>query len=123
MLKVEKTKQWLSLFCLLIGYFLNINLVAAEEQDPSIPDKKVPQNKITNKKAIVIETRVTGSQEQPKVLYIMPWQGIKKPIKINGNKRVLVMPTFQPINPKEFKKQVSSYYQKSNSASDNTKEN
>ena len=66
-----------------------------------------------NKDAIVIETQVMGSQEQPKVLYIMPWQGIKKPIEIKGSKRILVMPTFQPINPKEFKKQVSSYHQKS----------
>jgi len=75
-------------------------------------DEKISSQKM-NKESIVIETKVTGSQEQPKVLYIMPWQGVKKPIEIKGNKRVLVMPKFQPINPKKFKKQVSSYYKQS----------
>jgi len=70
--------------------------------------------KNSNKKAtIVIQSQVRGSQEQPKVIYIMPWHGVNKPININNRQHQLVLPVFKPINPKVFRKQVQQFYQKS----------
>ena len=71
-----------------------------------------PNNDTTEKAAkntLTIESKVTGSQEQPKVLYIMPWQGIAKPISIKDKKTQLTMPEFKPINPKAFKKEVREF--------------
>ena len=60
-------------------------------------------------KPMVIESRIKGSQEQPNVLYIMPWQGVKSPITVKGKEMQLVMPEFRPINPKVFKQQVTTF--------------
>lgn len=83
-----------------------------------LPLKEVTQQKSMNKtkvmssdsSKIIINSQIKGSQEQPRVLYIMPWQGIKKPIIMDGTKRALVMPKFHPINPKQFKQQVRDYH-------------
>lgn len=61
-------------------------------------------------KPLVIESQVKGSQEQPNVIYIMPWQGIEEPIMIEGNKQKISLPNFKPINPKVFKKQAALFY-------------
>lgn len=59
---------------------------------------------------VVIETQVKGSQEQPTVIYILPWQGIDTPVIIEGEHSKIAMPNFKPINPKQFKKQASQLY-------------
>mgnify|MGYP007022669930 CR=1 FL=1 len=70
----------------------------------------------TSKKSpLVINSQVKGSQEQPNVIYIMPWQGIENPIRIEGNIQKFVLPHFNPINPKSFKKQARNFY-KANSS-------
>jgi len=63
-------------------------------------------------KPIIIQSQVKGSQEQSKVIYIMPWQGIDKPISITTHQRERVLPTFKPINPTLFRKQVDHFYHK-----------
>ncbi|MCT8987186.1 hypothetical protein [Shewanella phaeophyticola] len=68
-----------------------------------------PNTTAVNNKPVVIESQVTGSQEQPKVLYIMPWQGITHPIDINNNDMQLTLPEFKPINPKAFRQQVRDF--------------
>jgi hypothetical protein len=81
-----------------------VSIVQAEEvkPNPETSSKIVP-------KTLTIESKVTGSQEQPKVLYIMPWQGIANPITIKEQKIQLTMPEFKPINPKRFKKEVRDF--------------
>ena len=59
----------------------------------------------SNTSPLIIESQVKGSQEQPKVIYITPWQGIEAPIIIEGNTPKINMPQFKPINPKKFKQQ------------------
>ena len=59
---------------------------------------------------VVIETQVKGSQEQPTVIYILPWQGIDTPVIIEGEHSKIAMPNFKPINPKQFKKQATQLY-------------
>jgi hypothetical protein len=70
----------------------------------------VKKNSISKKAPLVINSQVKGSQEQPNVIYIMPWQGIDNPISIEGNTQKIVLPHFKPINPKSFKKQVKVFY-------------
>jgi hypothetical protein len=65
--------------------------------------------KPASSKPVVIQSQVTGSQEQPKVLYIMPWQGINNPIDINNKGMRLTLPEFRPINPKVFRQQVRNF--------------
>jgi hypothetical protein len=81
-----------------------VSIAHAEEVKPNT-DKTLK----TEKKTLTIESKVTGSQEQPKVLYIMPWQGIANPITIKDQKTQLTMPEFKPINPKIFRKQVRDF--------------
>jgi len=76
--------------------------VAATEVQKITPSKTAP---------LVIESQVKGSQEQPNVIYIMPWQGIANPISIEGNQQKIVLPHFKPINPKLFKQQATLFYQ------------
>jgi hypothetical protein len=69
------------------------------------------QNKASNIKEIkteplIIQSQVKGSQEQPNVIYIMPWQGIDQVIEVKGKARTIKLPHFKPINPKIFKEQV-----------------
>ena len=88
-----------------------------EISDTAINTKKSAKtitNKNTNKitkttKPLVIQSQVKGSQEQPNVIYIMPWQGIENPISIENNQRKISLPTFKPVNPKTFKAQVALF--------------
>ena len=61
---------------------------------------------------LVIESQVKGSQEQPNVIYIMPWQGVDQVIEVKGKKRTINLPHFKPINPKLFKQQVRFFANK-----------
>ncbi|WP_153912800.1 hypothetical protein [Shewanella sp. TC10] len=63
----------------------------------------------TANKPLLIESKVTGTQEQPKVLYIMPWQGITNPIAIQDKNMQITLPEFRPINPKHFQKEVREF--------------
>ena len=90
---------------ILTVFFMGVvSIVQAEEiKPPAETLSKIVQ------KTVTIESKVTGSQEQPKVLYIMPWQGIANPITIKDQKTQLTMPEFKPINPKVFKKEVRDF--------------
>ena len=79
---------------------------------PSLAQDSAQKNEtnIVNRAPLVIESQVKGSQEQPNVIYIMPWQGIENPVIIEGGKQKINMPHFKPINPKAFKQQSSNFY-------------
>ena len=76
-------------------------------QTPQVIEKSTTKQSVT----VTIESQVKGSQEQPNVIYIMPWQGISHPVTIKDNKHEVVLPQFKPITPKIFKQQLNSYYQ------------
>jgi hypothetical protein len=107
----EKVNMKILISCTLLIIFLlstAANIFAAEVKSEIEP---VPNPKVKGKtqQILTIESKVTGSQEQPKVLYIMPWQGITNPITIKDKEVQLTMPKFQPINPKMFKKEVRDF--------------
>jgi hypothetical protein len=75
----------------------------------------INKNNLSKKVPLVINSQVKGSQEQPNIIYIMPWQGIENPIRIEGNMDKISLPHFKPINPKLFRKQARLFYKESSS--------
>ena len=88
--------------CSLVAFILSLP-VTGEELKPTVTAH-------ANKTPVVIETQVKGSQEQPKVIYIMPWQGIETPVIIDTDNPKITLPNFKPINPKQFKQQSALFY-------------
>ncbi len=88
------------------------------EASSSLSDKqltlRVAAKERANKssKTLIIESQVSGSQEQPKVIYIMPWQGINEAITLDDRPNKLDMPKLHLINPKQFKLQTRPLYNK-----------
>ena len=94
--KVKMNKIILS--ALLSLLMLNpLNVVQAEEDIEKAESTKKSMG--NSQKRLTIESKITGSQEQPKVLYIMPWQGITNPITIKDKEMQLTLPNFKPIHP------------------------
>lgn len=82
---------------------------------------KAPNKNINSNTApLVIQSQVKGSQEQPKVIYIMPWQGVDKVIAVKGKQRTIKLPHFKPINPRDFRNQVRLFVNKSPSTNAET---
>ncbi len=85
---------------------------------PSLSDKqiflraKAKEGANKSSKTLIIESQVSGSQEQPKVIYIMPWQGINEAITLDDRPNKLDMPKLHLINPKQFKHQTRALYNK-----------
>lgn len=52
---------------------------AAEKKSPSESDKNSSDKKMVREANINLQTTVTGNQEQPRVMYILPWQSPLSP--------------------------------------------
>lgn len=61
---------------------------------------------------LIIQSQVKGTQEQPNVIYIMPWQGVEQIIEVKGKKRTIKLPKFDPVHPSAFKSQVITFANK-----------
>jgi hypothetical protein len=77
--------------------------------EESKPLESVKQK--AKKSTYVIETLVQGSQEQPNVIYITPWQDNEGAINIQGQSLPVVLPKPMPVTPKVFKKKLHQYEQ------------
>ena len=95
-----------ALFYLLIFSVLIYALDVMGEENDDKSSSPAPSDKST---LVTIETKVTGSQEQPKVLYIMPWQGVTAPISVQGKNMHLALPQFSPIHPETFKNETRAF--------------
>ena len=93
-----KPTTYYVLLALLFGCIFSVKISASEVKKAK---KMLP--------TVTINSKIKGSQQQPKVLYIMPWQGIKTPIVVKGKAMHLTLPSFKPINPKVFKQQISDF--------------
>ncbi|MGJ8693672.1 MAG: hypothetical protein ACSHW0_14490 [Thalassotalea sp.] len=109
-LSMLKTKECLLSGLRLIGVLTLLftsSVVLAQEKN----DNELTAKKSTKKTAYVIETLVQGSQEQPNVIYITPWQEQEKTVTIEGQSLQISLPELTPVNPKAFKKKLHRYYQ------------
>lgn len=103
-------------FNMLLGT-LSLALVCFAAQAQQAP--KAESKKVTSKNTpatYVIETQVQGSQEQPKVIYITPWQELNSTLNIEEHELRIRLPALAPINPKVFRDNVNSYYQQQKSS-------
>ena len=64
---------------------------------------------------VVLRSTVTGNQEQPKVLYLVPWQQAETPDLIYQPLQSVVEGVFETVDRDEFLRELS-YQQKINSA-------
>ncbi|MBO9488841.1 hypothetical protein J7384_00535 [Endozoicomonas sp. G2_1] len=85
-----------------------INPVYAQQQEQEQEKSEVSQ--AVKVSGYVIESQVQGSQEQPKVLYITPWQELASVVDIDDPELAIRLPAFKPIMPKAFKQKVQAYY-------------
>lgn len=60
---------------------------------------------------VVLRSTVVGNQEQPKVLYIVPWQQAEKPELIYQPLQSLVDGVFEEVDREEFLRELD-YQQK-----------
>jgi hypothetical protein len=51
---------------------------------------------------VQIETRVTGNQEQPKTIFILPWQSPVSVIRIPGQPLPQQLPALSPLDRQQF---------------------
>jgi len=90
-----------------------VNSVTDKQAVTKINEAKSTATKSTQVKSskapVIIRSQVKGSQEQPNVIYILPWQGVNKVIEVEGKQRTIKLPEFQPINPRKFKQQVKQF--------------
>lgn len=56
---------------------------------------------------VVLRSTVTGNQEQPKVLYIVPWQQADGPGSLYRPLQSLVNQVFEPVERREFVRELS----------------
>ena len=94
-----------------ISIMLSQTAISADVNS-SASNNKVSTNKVSKAAPLIIQSQVKGSQEQPNVIYIMPWQGVDQVIEVKGKARTIKLPNFQPINPRAFKEQVRFFANK-----------
>jgi len=56
---------------------------------------------------VVLRSTVTGNQEQPKVLYLVPWQQAEGPESLYRPLKSLVSEVFEPIERREFIREMA----------------
>ena len=110
----DKKTRFISILSMLsIILFFPLKVVAFQSVERNNAEQ-IKENNLTvptpSKTPLVIESQVKGSQEQPNVIYIMPWQGISTPLIVVGNKPKVTLPSFQPIKPTVFKRQSAIFY-------------
>jgi hypothetical protein len=55
---------------------------------------------------VSLHSTITGNQEQPKVLYIVPWQGPGGADQLNTGLQPIVSDVFAPVDRREFQREL-----------------
>lgn len=63
-------------------------------------------NVVAQEAKVVLRSTVTGNQEQPKVLYIVPWQQGETPELIYRPLQSLVQGVFEEVDREEFLREL-----------------
>jgi len=111
-IKVSRFNRYLlavALPVLLSSSFFAVSEAVMATELATESDKQ--ESTVKNKSSYVIETLVQGSQEQPNVIYITPWQENEKAIIIQGQSLQVSLPKLMPVTPKAFKKKIRAFHQ------------
>ena len=71
---MNKLLSLISMCLLSLGGYAQQASTSADEKTPETTDKKM-----VSEANITLQTTVTGNQEQPRVMYILPWQSPLSP--------------------------------------------
>ncbi|WP_298442749.1 hypothetical protein [uncultured Ferrimonas sp.] len=93
------------------GYSSANEAEPAPVQQATIKQQAVSQPAQRRNQPLLIESRVTGSQQQPNVIYVMPWQGIDNAVAITPTPLLISLPQLQPIHPSRFQQQIRQHAQ------------
>lgn len=80
-----------------------IGLVSVSAHADPAPAAK---NKSNAEASVMLHSTITGNQEQPKVLYIVPWQGPGGADQLNTGLQPIVSDVFAPIDRREFQREL-----------------
>lgn len=64
------------------------------------------KNKSNAEASVTLHSTITGNQEQPKVLYIVPWQGPGGADQLNTGLQPIVSDVFAPVDRREFQREL-----------------
>lgn len=62
--------------------------------------------KQSDEASVELHSTITGNQEQPKVLYIVPWQGPAGVDQLNQGLQPIVSDVFAPVDRREFQREL-----------------
>jgi hypothetical protein len=65
-----------------------------------------PAEKKSGEATVTLHSTITGNQEQPKVLYIVPWQGPGSSDKLMQPIKPLLDDVFAPVDRAEFQREL-----------------
>jgi hypothetical protein len=77
-------------------------LMSQVNADPAATAK----NKSNAEASVTLHSTITGNQEQPKVLYIVPWQGPGGADQLNTGLQPIVSDVFAPVDRREFQREL-----------------
>ncbi len=68
--------------------------------------EKPAQKNAGGEASVVLQSTITGNQEQPKVLYIVPWQGPGGADQLNTGLQPVLSDVFAPVDRREFQREL-----------------
>lgn len=107
------------ILCLLFS-LMPLSALSEPEQSEILPVQKTaetplesPQIKANTKSArdsavVTLQSTITGNREQPKVLYIVPWQAPDGPESLRRGFQSSLDELFQPVERAEFLRQLKN---------------
>ncbi|MGS2722962.1 hypothetical protein ACVBEJ_04395 [Porticoccus sp. GXU_MW_L64] len=86
---------------------LMASLPVSSQAAESLPDNKKTKKPVRGDSAIVtLQSTITGNREQPKVLYIVPWQAPDGPEALRQGFQSDLDELFRPVERNEFLRQL-----------------
>ncbi|WP_289155326.1 hypothetical protein [Porticoccus sp. W117] len=79
--------------------------IAAEQEEKQKPQKKTAK---ADSAIVTLQSTITGNREQPKVLYIVPWQAPDGPESLRQGFQSDLDELFQPVERNEFLRQLKN---------------
>ncbi|MFT3929977.1 MAG: hypothetical protein QM709_06730 [Spongiibacteraceae bacterium] len=72
----------------------------------AMPAVAAPAEKKSDEATVVLHSTITGNQEQPKVLYIVPWQSPGSADRLMQPAKPVLDDVFAPVDRAEFNREL-----------------
>lgn len=85
---------------------LVVTATVSAQSGGSVQSEKKVKKDSGRESSVVLQSTITGNQEQPKVLYIVPWQGPGGADQLNTGLQPVVSDVFAPVDRREFQREL-----------------